>query len=81
MPVLTEESEEQRCQSAMPIKEISFKGNLVVLRDMDGSEVKLTFDDAIDLYVWLRTHMQELEDKNQAVHFQQSHADDHLHEG
>ena len=65
----------------MLIKDMYFKGNMVVLRDMDGSEVKLTFDDAIDLYVWLRTHMQELEDKNQALHFQHSHADDYLHEG
>jgi len=52
----------------MLIGHIFLRDDAVVLRDVDGSEQTLTFDDALQLHVWLSQHLHEIEERAQAVH-------------
>ena len=45
---------------------ISLRKSHIVLQDVDGSEVSITLDDTIDLYQFVRDHLQEIEEKRQA---------------
>lgn len=65
----------------MLIGQIYFKGDTVVLRDVDGSEVELSLGDAINLFIWLRHNMDEIERRNMQEQFEKSNPDDFLHEG
>ncbi len=38
----------------------------LMLRDVDGSEVSLTLDDALDVYQFVKDHLQEIEEQIQA---------------
>ena len=38
----------------------------LILRDVDGSEVNLTLDDAVDLYQFVKDHLQEIAEKREA---------------
>ena len=48
------------------LETINLKQTNLVLRDVDGSEVSLTLDDAIDLYQFVKDHLQEIEVKREA---------------
>lgn len=50
----------------MLLEAINLKQTALVLRDVDGSEVSLTLDDAIDLYQFVKDHLQEIEEKREA---------------
>jgi hypothetical protein len=50
----------------MLIGQIFFRRDSIVLRDVDGNEETLTYDDALDLHVWLANHLQEIEARNEA---------------
>ncbi len=50
----------------MLIGHIYLKQTHLMLRDVDGSEVGLTLDDALDVYNYVKDHMQEIEEKRQA---------------
>jgi len=52
----------------MLIGSISFRGDSIVLRDVDGSEQTLTFDDALQLHAWLSPRLHEIEERAQAAH-------------
>ena len=49
----------------MVLGTISLKQTHLVLRDVDGSEVSLTFDDALDVYRFVKEHLPEIEDQRQ----------------
>jgi hypothetical protein len=66
---------------AMFIQEISLTDDQVCLHHENGSDYKLTLDDAINLFIWLRHHMQEIEERNLTSHLATSNSDEHLHEG
>ena len=38
----------------------------LILRDVDGSEVNLTLDVALDVYTFVKDHMREIEERKQA---------------
>jgi hypothetical protein len=50
----------------MLLDAINLKQINLVLQDVDGSEVSLTLDDALDLYQFVKDHLQEIEEKRQA---------------
>jgi hypothetical protein len=50
----------------MLLETINLKQTHLVLRDVDGSEVSLTLDDAVDLYQFVKDHLQEIEVKREA---------------
>jgi hypothetical protein len=50
----------------MLLETINLKQTQLVLRDVDGSEVSLTLDDARDLYQFVKDHLQEIEEKREA---------------
>lgn len=52
--------------TAMLLGTIYLNQSHLVLRDVDGSEVSLTLDDTIDLYQFVKDHLQEIEEKRQA---------------
>jgi hypothetical protein len=37
----------------------------LMLRDVDGSEVSLTLDDCLDVYTFVKDHLQEIEAQRQ----------------
>ncbi len=45
---------------------ISLKQTHLVLKDVDGSEVSLTFEDALDVYAFVKDHMPEIEEQRLA---------------
>jgi hypothetical protein len=45
---------------------IHLKQTHIILQDVDGSEVSLTLEDALDLYNFLKDHKQEIEEQLQA---------------
>jgi hypothetical protein len=63
----------------MLIDQPYFKGDKIALRDMDGSEVFLTFEDALNLFIWLRHNMDELERRNLELHQKTNNDDEYLH--
>ncbi len=50
----------------MLLETINLKQTHLVLRDVDGSEVSVTLDDAIDLYQFVKDHLQEIEERRHA---------------
>ena len=48
------------------LDKISLIQSHIVLQDVDGSEVSITLDDAIDLYQFVKDHIQEIEEQIQA---------------
>ena len=48
------------------LDKISLKKTHIVLQDVDGSEVNLTLNDAVDLYQFVKDHLQEIEEKREA---------------
>ncbi len=50
----------------MLIGKISLTKTHLVLRDVDGSEVSLTLDDAFDVYQFIKDHLQEIEERIRA---------------
>ena len=50
----------------MLLETINLKQISLVLRDVDGTEVSLTLDDAIEVYQFVKDHMQEIAEKRQA---------------
>ncbi len=44
---------------------ISLKQTHLVLQDVDGSEVSLTLEDALDVYAFVKDHMGEIEAQRQ----------------
>ncbi len=44
---------------------ISLKQTHLVLQDVDGSEVSLTLEDALDVYTYVKDHMSEIEAQRQ----------------
>ena len=45
---------------------ISLKQSHIVLQGIDGSAVAITLDDAVDLYQFVKDHLQEIEEKREA---------------
>jgi DUF971 family protein len=45
---------------------ISLQQAHLVLKDVDGSEVSLTLDDCLDVYQFVKEHLQEIEERIQA---------------
>jgi len=58
----------------MLIGQIFFRGDVIVLRDVSGSEETLTFDDALQLHVWLSNHLHEIEERVAVIHQSRLHA-------
>ncbi len=50
----------------MLIGHIYLKQTHLLLRDVDGSEVGLTLDDALDVYTFVKDHLPEIEERRQA---------------
>ncbi len=50
----------------MLIGNIYLKQAQLMLRDVDGSEIGLTLDDALEIYNYVNDHMQEIEERIQA---------------
>jgi len=48
------------------LDKIYLKQSHIVLQDVDGSEVSVTLDDAIDLYQFVKDHLQEIEKRKEA---------------
>ena len=49
----------------MLLETINLKQTDLVLRDVDGSEVSLTLEDAVDLYQFVKDHLQEIEEQRE----------------
>ena len=50
----------------MLIENIYLTQTQLVLKDVDGSEVSLVLDDTLEVYTYIKDHMQELETRRQA---------------
>jgi hypothetical protein len=50
----------------MLIETIYLKQTHLVLRDVDGSEISLTLEDALEVYNYVKDHMREIEAQRQA---------------
>jgi hypothetical protein len=47
----------------MLIGTIYLKQTHLILRDVDGSEESLTLEDALDVYAFVKEHLQEIEER------------------
>jgi hypothetical protein len=47
----------------MQIAEIYFKNDMLVLRDVDGSETPLSYEDALDLGEWIARRKRDLQER------------------
>jgi hypothetical protein len=52
--------------SSMLLGNISLKQTHLILKDVDGSEVSVTLEDALDLYTFIKVHLQEIEERQLA---------------
>ena len=50
----------------MLLEKINLEPTHIVLQDVDGSEVSITLDDTIDVYQFVKDHLQEIEEQIQA---------------
>jgi hypothetical protein len=57
---------------------LHFQRDGLVFRDKKGARIELTFDEAIDLYLWLLIHLEELEQRDLALHAEPSCAEESL---
>jgi hypothetical protein len=57
---------EEKGATTMLIGHIHLNQTHLILKDVDGSEVSLTLDDAIDVYHFVKDHLQEIEEQRQA---------------
>jgi predicted DNA-binding ribbon-helix-helix protein len=48
----------------MLLETIYLKQTHLILRDVDGSEVSVTLEDALDLYAYIKDHLQEIEEQS-----------------
>ena len=60
---------------------LHFQHDGLVFRDKKGVRVELTFNEAIDFYLWLLTHLEELEQHDLALSAEPSSEEESLQRG
>jgi len=64
--VMAERTRTETRAAPLLLDTISLKQSHIVLQDVDGSEVSITLDDTIDLYQFVKDHLQEIEERRVA---------------